>query len=517
MGTVIVVGSGAAGLTAALGASREHEVVLLTKAELGESNSLYAQGGVAAALSEDDSTELHLADTLRAAAGAGDEEAARVLCEEGPQRVRELIELGVDFDRDGAALARGQEGAHSLARVLHAGGDATGRAIVAALTRAVRASGVRIVENAFLLDLVVRDGVVVGVEVLRAGVRLAIEADAVVVASGGAGQLFLHTTNPAGATGDGVAAALRAGARLADAEFYQFHPTALAVPGTPLVSEAVRGEGAVLRDANGVRFMLDEHPDAELAPRDVVARAISRTMARQGGEPVLLDCTGLGTELAQRFPGFWALCAKHGFDPSSEGIPVTPAAHYWMGGIETDLDGRSSIPGLFAIGEAACTGAHGANRLASNSLLEALVFAHRVVDALEGIGAGRELVPDAHAAVALAPEQPAGSPLDRRDLQKLMWRFVGLERDAAGLTEATHTLDRWSLRHGEARSGSVHDLETANLLEVARAVVAAAAERTHSLGAHWRSDDVHPERDTSLASGTSGHESIDPARKAVLL
>jgi len=512
MGAVIVIGSGAAGLSAALGASRSHDVVLLTKAELGESNSLYAQGGIAAAVFSDDSTERHLEDTLRAAAGAGDASAARVLVEEGPRRVRELIELGVDFDRDGEGLARGQEGAHSVARVLHAGGDATGRAMIAALTAAVRASAVRVVEHAFVCDLIVRDGVVVGVDAVRRGVPLSIEADAVVVASGGAGQLFLHSTNPAGATGDGIAAALRAGARLADLEFYQFHPTALAVPGTPLVSEAVRGEGAVLRDASGHRFMEQEHPDAELAPRDVVARAIARRMSEQGGEPVLLDCTPLGPAIRQRFPGLWELCARHGLDPSREPVPVTPAAHYWMGGIAVDLDGRSSLPGLYAAGEAACTGAHGANRLASNSLLEALVFSHRAVEALRAPDAGRR-TSDEYALVEAAP--PLGAVPDRAELQLLMWRLVGLERNAEGLAEAARTLDSW-VSDRPPRAGSVHDLETANLLDLARAVVEAAAGRERSLGAHWRSDAPWPDPRIP-ASGASATGSIESARKAVLL
>lgn len=257
---VVVIGSGAAGLTAALEASRTHEVVLLTKGALGESNSLYAQGGVAAATASDDSAEAHLADTLAAGAGACDVDAARILCSEGPGSIRRLIELGIEFDRDGDEFAQGREAAHSVARVLHAGGDATGRAIVATLVAAVHESTVRVVENVFVVDLVVRDGAVCGVETLRNGRRLQVEAETVIIATCGAGQLYRHTTNPSGATGDGVAAALRAGARLSDVEFYQFHPTALAVPGSFLISEAVRGEGAVLINAAGERFMKNLHP-----------------------------------------------------------------------------------------------------------------------------------------------------------------------------------------------------------------------------------------------------------------
>ena len=478
---MVVIGSGAAGLTAAIEASRTHDVVLVTKGPIGESNSLYAQGGVAAALAADDSPAAHLADTLAAGAGACDVDAARILCSDGPDSIRRLIELGIRFDRDGGNLARGREAAHSIARVLHAGGDATGRAIVATLVRAVQASGVRIIENSFVIDLVLRDGAVCGVTMLRDGRRFQLEAGSVIIASGGAGQLYLHTTNPSGATGDGVAAALRAGARLADTEFYQFHPTALAAPGTPLVSEAVRGDGATLLDARGNRFMAAVHPDAELAPRDVVARAIAGVMAQQGGTPVLLDATAMGrTRLRRRFPGFWELCAAHGLDPAAASVPVTPAAHYWMGGIAVDDRGRTSIPGLFAVGEAACTGAHGANRLASNSLLEALVFAHRAARAL-----GDPWPVTSRVAKSAPVDTPDGVVATRGQLQQLMWRHVGLVRDASGLDIAAETLASWR----EPAGNTVELLETANLLQLARVIVAAAAERTASLGAHYRSDD----------------------------
>lgn len=486
---VVVIGSGAAGLTAALEASRTHEVVLVTKGLIGESNSLYAQGGVAAALAADDSPAAHLADTLTAGAGVCDADAARILCSEGPESIRRLIQLGIHFDRDGDELARGREAAHSVARVLHAGGDATGRAIVATLVTAVRASGVHIIENSFVIDLVLRDGAVCGVDTLRDGRRLQLEAEIVIIASGGAGQLYQHTTNPAGATGDGVAAALRAGARLADTEFYQFHPTALAVAGTPLVSEAVRGDGATLLDARGVRFMPAVHPDAELAPRDVVARAIAGVMAQQAGAPALLDATAMGREqLRRRFPGFWELCAANGLDPAENPVPVTPAAHYWMGGIAVDDRGRTGIPGLFAVGEAACTGAHGANRLASNSLLEALVFAHRVAPVIDEPWPALSRLRDP------APVDAAGTVIvTRRQLQQLMWRHVGLIRDKAGLSVAAETLASWRAPAGE----SPENLETANLLQLARVIVAAATRRTASLGAHHRSDAPRPSTATS--------------------
>ena len=386
MASILVIGSGLGGLLAAVrAADAGHRVVLVTKSVLPESNTRYAQGGIAAALFRDDSVDAHVLDTLRAGAGLCDPAAVRVLCEEGPARVRDLIRFGVDFDRDESGVARGLEAAHSRSRVVHAGGDATGAAVEAALVATVRRrAAIEVREHTMLVDLILDRGDVVGARVLAPdGVQLSLTADAVILATGGAGALYTHTTNPPVATGDGVAAAWRAGASVSDLEFYQFHPTALAVPGTPLVSEAVRGEGAVLRDQLGDRFMLAEHADAELAPRDVVARAIASQMEQQSGTPVLLDATALGRELLEtRFPTITAACRAAGLDWAVDPIPVAPAAHYWMGGVETDAWGRTSLPGLFAVGEVACTGSHGANRLASNSLLEAAVFADRAVRAL---------------------------------------------------------------------------------------------------------------------------------------
>ncbi|MFC5790195.1 L-aspartate oxidase [Agromyces tardus] len=512
---VLVVGGGIAGLwTAVKAADAGHTVELVTKTELAEGNTRYAQGGIAAALFPDDSAERHFADTIEAGAGLADPVAVRVLVDEGPARVRDLIRFGVAFDRDESGLSRGLEAAHSRARIVHAGGDSTGAAIEAALVATVRRRAVRIDEHTMLADLLVEGGRVVGARLLTAaGEFVERRADSVVLATGGTGCLYRHTTNPAVATGDGVAAAWRAGAAVADLEFTQFHPTALAAPGTPLISEAVRGEGAVLRDRDGDRFMLAVDPRAELAPRDVVARAVWRRMQAQHGEPVRLDATALGAAfLARRFPGLDEACRTAGYEWGRESVPITPAAHYAMGGVVTDLDGRTSLPGLWAVGETARTGVHGANRLASNSLLEAAVFADRAARSLGEAGGAAASIPNSGSTVrhAVADAGPDGAPdaasgvvhaatasnghpvaatgatepVDRAALQELMWTHVGLERDAAGLAEASDRLAAW-------RAPEVHDRRTAedrNLLELARLTVAAALARRESRGAHFRTD-----------------------------
>ncbi|NYD65516.1 L-aspartate oxidase [Agromyces atrinae] len=485
MARVLVVGSGLAGLLTAITATDAgHDVTVATKTELVESNTRYAQGGIAAALFPGDSVETHIDDTMRAGAGLSDPVAVRVLCEEGPARVRELIRFGARFDTDDSGLARGLEAAHSRARILHAGGDATGAEIERALVATVRSRAVRLHEHTTLVDLIVADGHVTGALVQGAAEQnFSIDADIVVLATGGAGQLFSHTTNPDVATGDGVAAAWRAGAAVRDLEFVQFHPTALAAPGTPLLSEAVRGEGAVLRDENGVRFLAGT-PGGELAPRDVVARAIAERMTLQGGRPVFLDATALGAAfLSRRFPGLDAATRRAGFDWSTEPVPVTPAAHYAMGGVATDIDARTSLPGLFAVGEVACTGVHGANRLASNSLLEAAVFAHRAVHAF-GLPMPAVFPPAPLVAAAAAPTSVAARPVDRGALQQLMWQHVGLHRDENGLSAASTALDGWSAPEPLDR----RSIEDRNLLDLARLTVASARARTESRGAHARLD-----------------------------
>ncbi|MFV0425866.1 MAG: L-aspartate oxidase [Beutenbergiaceae bacterium] len=504
MTAVLVVGSGIAGLSLALEACElGHQVTVVTKGGLGQSNTRFAQGGIAAAVFDEDSVESHIADTLAAGAGLCDPDAVRVLCAEGPARIAEMIELGVAFDTKDGELAHGLEAAHSYPRVLHAGGDATGAVIEAALVSQLRERNVDIHEHAFLLELTTADGVMSGASVeLADGRRKHFAAQAVVLGTGGAGQLYPYTSNPSGATGDGAACAARIGAKLSDVEFYQFHPTTLARPGNFLVSEAVRGEGAVLRDADGMRFMADV-PGKELAPRDVVARAVATQMAAQGGTPVVLDATALGADfLQQRFPSIDAGVRAAGLDWTAAPIPITPAAHYWMGGITTDLWGRTSVPGLFAIGECSRTGVHGANRLASNSLLEGSVFGHRaaqVLDTLDDWPQPQELsgftFPDLP---ATGSETGPVAPFSRAGLQQLMWDAVGLMRTGTQLREALHRLEQWDIATAEPTDRTSH--EDLNLLLLARMCAQAALARTESLGAHYRLDAPRIDDDAAAAA-----------------
>jgi L-aspartate oxidase len=512
---LLVLGSGVAGLSAAVRAASEPgmRVGVLTKGELSQAATRWAQGGVAAVLGGDeDSTDLHLADTLRAGAGLCDNDAVRVLVDEGPARVNELISLGAVFDRDHAgALQLAREGGHSMPRVVHAGGAATGVEIERALVAAVRETAAAVMERWFALDLLVREGRCHGVVALTPDGRVKeVEAAHVLVATGGAGQLFSVTTNPAESTGDGVAMAIRAGVAVADVEFMQFHPTALHHPAMPrpLLSEALRGHGALLRDRDGDHFV------DELSPRDVVSRAMAARMLEQGVEHLWLDATGL-ERFDERFPTIAASLRQVGLDPSRDWLPIAPAAHYLSGGIVTDLDGASGLPGLWACGETACTGVHGANRLASNSLLEGMVFAPRVIEALlsgkrapDATGAMRcvlgggdipgrplpqppVLAPDSG---PLAPESGArsevgpGDPAKLRDeLQRRMTVGAGVLRSSESLDEARGVLDAVA----EAAAGAPATSEWSelrNLVDVGAALVASARAREESRGAHTRSD-----------------------------
>lgn len=483
----VVVGSGVAGLAAAL-ALAPLRVTLLTKTEFAQGGSSdWAQGGVAAAIGEDDSPGEHAEDTLAAAAGLANAEAVRALTSEGPLRVRELIGIGARFDRDAEGrLSLGREGAHRRRRILHAGGDATGAEMVRALTAAVLgAEHVEVREHAFAEDLALADdGRVIGVVARGDGRRVFHHAAAVVLATGGYGQLYERTTNPPAVTGDGVAMAARAGAEVADLELVQFHPTALQVDADPLplATEALRGEGAILLNDRGRRFMLAVHPQAELAPRDVVARSIFRQ--QQDGRRVFLDATGsVGERFPERFPTVFEHCRRHGLDPRRRAIPVTPAAHYAMGGVAVDGAGRASLAGLWACGETSSSGVHGANRLASNSLLEALVFGARVAEDVRGatLRRGPTLVSGLIWSEAGAAEDRAGDGVRRR-LRRLMWERVGVVRDRLGLELALRELDALAAELPASSS------ETANLLTLGRMVTAAALGREESRGAHFRSD-----------------------------
>jgi L-aspartate oxidase len=511
----LVMGAGVAGLRAAVELARYGDVLVVTKESVAESNTHYAQGGIAVALEGRHDVELHLEDTLQAGDGLVYQPAAEVLVDEGPQRVAELIEWGAHFDREAGRLLRTREGAHSLPRILHANGDATGAEISRALAAFARASErIRFAEWTMVTRLVTAGGRVVAADLASLSsdpaappVFTRISTRAVLIAAGGAGQVYSDTTNPAVATGDGIALAHQAGADLADMEFYQFHPTAFSLAGAPrfLISEAVRGEGAWLRNHAGERFMEHYHPRLELAPRDVVARAIAREGTAPDGSPlpVFLDMRHVrDAHPRERFPGISAFLAGYHLDLSRDLIPVRPAAHYLMGGIRTDLDGRTSVSGLYAAGEAACTGVHGANRLASNSLLEGLVFGARAAQCML---AEAQATRTAHAAEPHL-RGPAPEPLSAGEeeeletliapLQSSMWANAGLLReetalrkglaDQAEIAEALTVFpasQKWSRRLAEAQSLAI----------VSRSILGSALARTESRGAHFRND--HPHRD----------------------
>jgi L-aspartate oxidase len=513
---LLVLGSGVAGLSAAVRAAETHglRVGVVTKGELHQTTTRWAQGGVAAVLNEDpDSTDLHLADTLAAGAGLCDADAVRVLVDEGPGRVNDLVARGAMFDRDEhGVLELAREGGHSLPRVVHAGGAATGAEIERALVEAVRATAAALHERSFARDLLVRDGRCRGVVVATAdGTVREVAARHVLLATGGAGQLFSVTTNPVEVTGDGVAMALRAGAAVADVEFVQFHPTALHHPQMPrpLLSEALRGHGALLRDATGERFV------DELLPRDEVSRAETRRMIDLGVDHCWLDATGLD-QFDARFPTIAAALREVGLDPATDWLPIAPAAHYLCGGVVTDLWGASSLPGLWAAGEVACSGVHGGNRLASNSLLEGMVFGFRVVEAVErgrdgpeASGAMRAVLGSEPSPWVIGgrpvpgwapypwPDQPA-EPVDldaakvRDRIQRAMTLGAGVLRSAASLDETRRAIEGTAAEVAAApREPATEELR--NLVEVGRALVATATYRAESRGAHTRDD--HPDRD----------------------
>ena len=519
----IVVGGGITGLRAALTLAKAGDVTLITKEGASESNTHYAQGGIAVAMGGAEDVELHGQDTIHAGDGLVFEKAARLLVEEGPARIQELLAWGTHFDRekDGQGdLMRTREGAHSLPRILHANGDATGREIGRALLeRVAKEPRIHLHERVTMRDLVVRDGRVIGVDALDENNQpLMFLGNGVLLASGGAGQVYSDTTNPGVATGDGIAVAYRAGAEVSDMEFYQFHPTALSVPGAPrfLLSEALRGEGALLRNHRGERFMDRYHPMAELAPRDVVARAIMREgIDERSGEalPVYLDMRHVtGKDLRARFPGISARLDEYGFDLSKDMIPIRPAAHYLMGGVRTDLYGRTNVAGLFAAGEVACTGVHGANRLASNSLLEGLVFGQRAAESM--------LQEDLPAEATVGPEQSAPQVSEisateaekarvaslRERLRSLMWQYAGLLRDEAGLSRIQAELK--AMQRELPPATTRENAELRNLHAVAKLIVASARARKESRGAHARKD--FPQHDSGPAKHSRMvHDHVD--------
>ena len=494
---VVVIGSDVAGLTTAL-QIRAHDlsVLLVTKSFVDEGSTKWAQGGIAAALGPGDSPAQHERDTLNAGAGLCDLAAVKVLVTEGPEAVRRLIARGAVFDKsETGEIALTREGGHLRNRILHAGGYATGAEVSRALLTAVSMDpGIEIIEHAIVLDaLKSESGRVCGVtiHVIGEGERDGVGqilARAVVLATGGLGQVYSQTTNPSVSTGDGVALALRAGADVADAEFIQFHPTVLYMGESsrgqqPLISEAVRGEGAFLVNDRGERFMKDLHPLADLAPRDVVAKEISRQMAKSGAKHVWLDARAI-KDFADRFPTIHGSCVAIGIDPHRDLIPVAPASHYASGGIRTDLNGHSSVPGLYAVGETACTGAHGANRLASNSLLEGLVFGSRIAEDI-----ARNL-PLWEEPGAVDPIEILISPSVRGELQRAMSHGAGVVRSESSLRETSKQLKR--LQNATTIFANVDAWETTNLYLLATAIVRSALERTESRGSHWREDFPEP-------------------------
>tara|TARA_B100001123_G_scaffold449074_1_gene612838 strand:+ start:9520 stop:11046 length:1527 start_codon:yes stop_codon:yes gene_type:complete len=490
----LVIGSGIAGLQTALLAADHGTVRILTKKALNQSNTWFAQGGIAVALGSDDNPEMHLSDTLSAAAGLANPEYARMLVEMGPHSVETIMKYGVRFDSTDGKHERGLEAAHSVARVLHSGGAATGIEIQSALGTAVTKTDIGIEENVQMVDLLIENGRCVGVSAIADNLPHIIEyrAEHIVLATGGSGALYSRTTNPQIATGDGVAASIRAGAVVSGLEFFQFHPTALDLSGdrARLISEALRGAGAKIVDNQGHRFLLDEDPNGELAPRDVVARLIHRKLEETGASSVCLDATDIqGGTVSTEFPSIWTDIKNSGFDMDTDLIPIAPAAHYSIGGVLTDDYGRSTIPGLYVCGEAANTGVHGANRLASNSLLEGMVFAHRVVEATTS-NIPYEINSFPVATIEVVCQE---NHMNRASLQQLMWEEVGIVRHKDGLKRAIEKLYGAPSNVDFGSSA----IENAGLIIIGMFAARAAYDRKESRGAHYRLD--HPGLDPNLA------------------
>ena len=501
----VIVGSGIAGLYTALLAQQHGSVALITKHSVEECNTKYAQGGIAAALGPDDTPELHYRDTMAAGAGLCDPKPVRILAEEAADRIADLIRYGVPFDTVDGSIALTKEAAHSVSRILHAGGDATGEQIEISLSNVARlAKGIKILEYCLATRIITEGGRVAGLEVLdaRSGWRIEFSCRFLILATGGAGRLYKITTNPDIATGDGVALAYEAGAEIADMEFFQFHPTALRLPGVApfLISEAVRGEGAVLRNSAGERFMQRYDPKGELAPRDIVARGVVSEMRGTRADHVLLDVTHLSpAKVTARFPQIYRFCLDQGLDITKRPIPVAPAAHYMMGGVRTNVWGETNVSNLFACGETACTGVHGANRLASNSLLEVLIFGKRIIERTsrslppEALArdAGKFLYTSLPQAEKCATSRGKRTAASLTALQDLMWDDVGIMRSGESLRRARGRLARWETDIPTPTDRASYEL--ANAIRVARIMTEAALMREESRGAHFRSD--FPEQD----------------------
>jgi len=491
----IIVGSGIAGLYIALLAIERGSTLILTKGSIDDCNTKYAQGGIAVAMDKDDSPELHFKDTVAAGDGLCDAETVRILTDEAADCIADLIKFGVPFDTLDGEINLTREAAHSVPRVMHAGGDATGEHIEVTLSRQVRSAPINVLENCLAGEILAQNGRVLGVRALdcRTGSVEEYHCQFLILATGGAGKLFKYTTNSDVVTGDGIALAFEAGAEISDMEFFQFHPTVLRLPGVApfLISEAVRGEGGILRNVEGHRFMPDYIAGAELAPRDIVARSIVREMKKTHSDRVFLDVTHLPSRLiTTRFPHIYRFCRDHGMDITKGLIPVAPAAHYLMGGVKVNIWGETNIPGLFAAGETACTGVHGANRLASNSLLESVVFSKRVMQRTEVTSPPRHREERSDEAISYClPRRevlPKVPRLNLPNLQSLMWDKVGIIRSGEGIEEATSILATWQSLLSQPSDRPSYELN--NLVLCARLVTEAALLRKESRGAHFRTD-----------------------------